>query len=330
MKLTLFCIGLSSCSIGPSVSELVDYVPPDLFELVVKTDFEPDSTSGSPVDAHTVITLRNLASPTQSNLPLPEFLQMMVNYEGGTTADRFAKLVPDPTDSTNQVLHYWLRNATIPTGFQSHTKGRIQIAIDPANAQVGLPRVYAKVRVYLHPDLGILTEYSTSDDPWWIGVTLQEFWFGADFDEHPAHARISLGIGPDLEDGVLRLSAACETTENYEEFWSVSNPDFVMLTGEWLTIETGYVMGNATEGRFKVVVSSASLPAPVTVLDVHDTTYNPHADELGIGPVALSHWHPMKFYMSDNTAHFIRDRDGVAQLYLDDFEFAETWPAGWE
>ena len=96
---------------------------------VFETSYGPSGTSGRPADAHDWIRFQNLATgPGALESPVGH----SIFYEEGTVADRYARVVDDPTTAGNSVLHYWLRNAAIPTGYRDHTKGRIH-----SNVQLG-------------------------------------------------------------------------------------------------------------------------------------------------------------------------------------------------
>lgn len=321
--LPICCLTVFTIGCGRSPTTPLDIVEPGEFEITLSTDFE--GGEGTPADAHDAITLANLGNWEASGLPLGETFAMGFYYEGGAPTDRYARLIVDPTDADNTVLHYWMQNATIDAGYQGHTKGRIQTSFNPGDVGVGLTELYMKRRMYVHPDVALLSSYPADGDLWWIGMTVEELWLGAQWEGHPNPARISLHLGVSPDTGALTMSAACDTTTDFEKFWTAENESFAVPTGEWMTVETAYRMGDAGTGRFKVVVDAPST-GQVTIIDVHDVTYNPHSDE----PVPLTHYNPLKMYSSDNTLHHIRDQGGVSQFYWDDFDLAETWPPDWE
>jgi hypothetical protein len=302
-----------------------DGVEPAPYAPVFKTSYEPSEAFGRPADAHEWIRLENLAEgPGALERPAGHSLF----YEAGTVSDRYARVVDDPTAPGNSVLHYWLRNAVIPTNYLDHTKGRIQSGVQ-LEPQAPVTELYSKQRIYLHPDLGLLLEYPPSGDRWWLGISIHDLWIGASWLGHPNHAILSLWLAPDFAAGVYRLTVVCSTVTTFETFWQRTAAAYAVPLGEWLTVEVGYRMGNAETGRFvvKLQVDGASEP---TLIDVTDWTYSPHADEPGgTGPVPVTHWNPQKLYASDNVLHFIRDRGGVAQILWDDFEYAWRWPPAW-
>jgi len=311
---------------GPSGDAAVsDAEAPVPYTPVFKTSYEPSGTFGRPEEAHDWIRLRNLAKgPGALEVPTGH----SIFYEGGTVSDRYARVVDDPTTPGNSVLHYWLRNAAIPSGYLDHTKGRIQSGVQ-LGAGASVTELYSKQRVYLHPDLGLLLDYPRSGDRWWLGISIHDLWIGASWLGHPNHAILSLWLAPDFAAGAYRLTVVCSTVTTFETFWERTAAEQALPLGEWLTVEVGYRMGNAETGRFVVKLQADGASAPI-VLDVTDWTYSPHADEPGgTGPVPVTHWNPQKLYASDNVLHFIRDSGGVAQILWDDFEYAYDWPPDW-
>ncbi len=289
------------------------------YESLFRTGFEPGEATGTPADAHTWMVFQNTGSAPP---PAPFALSVFYQTPGDVT-DRYARIIDDPTRSGNKVLHYWLKNAVIDSGFESHLKGRIQTGFpDPL---VDATVVYASQRVFVHDDMNLLQNYPTNGDPWWIGITIQEFWFGANWLGHPNPARISLSMYPD--GNAMHLALTCDTTVDFTQFWLAINPEYTLPVGEWITMEIGYRMGNATTGRMVVIITEELTGQREVVFNVTNWTYNPAADDVsGTGPVPLTHWNPQKLYSSDNVLNFIRDSGGVAQIYWDDFEFSPEWP----
>ncbi len=289
------------------------------FESLFKTGYEPNETTATPADAHTWLAFDNT-----STVPPSSPFALSIFYETpGDATDRYARIIDDPTSVGNKVLHYWLKNAVIDAGFESHFKGRIQTGF-PAPL-VDATVIYASQRLFIHNDMNLLLNYPVNGDPWWLGITIQELWFGAKWLGHPNPARISLSMYPD--GNAMRLALTCDTTVDFTQFWQAINPTYALPVGEWITVEIGYKMGNAATGRMVVVITEELTGQRVVVFDVTNWTYNPSADDVGgTGPVPLTHWNPQKMYSSDNVLNFIRDSGGVAQMYWDDFEFSPAWP----
>ena len=291
------------------------------------TGFEADELAAEPENEVSWMVFNNT-----SPLPNASPWAMSVYYENaGDVNDRYARVIDDPTnepgDPPNKVLKYWLKNATIDAGYLQHTKGRIQTGF-PAQL-VDASEVYARQRLYIHEDANLLMSYPRDADHWWIGVILQELWMGAAWEGHPNPSRINLSMFP--YNGEMHLQLLCESTPNGPTLWSEANLQFDLPIGQWITIETGYKMGDASSGRMVVVITNEQSGQRRVVFDVHDRTYNPDADlPGGTGPVPLTHWNPQKLYTSDNVIDFIRDSGGVLQVYFDDFGFSDHWPSDWD
>ena len=319
--LTTFAFLLSA--LAPVVSaQLVDPGGPvPVLKPYFFTGYETSDTLAVPSNAIEAMLFQH---SDRKRIGLPWL--MGVYYENaGTDLDRFARLAPDPTGAKNQVLHFWIQNATIDAGFQTHKKARIQTSFpDPLDAS----ELYSKQRLFLHKDMAHLTSYPTWGDPWWIGVILGELWLGAAWEGDPFPSRINLTLAPAA--GKLRLQLLHKSGLFPTVFWNQLNTTFEVPTGEWMTIETGYKMGNATTGRAVVVITVESTGTRTVVFDVTDWTYDPLALlPGGPGPVPATHWNPQKLYTSDNVINHIKSKGGAAQAYWDDFELSGTWPKQW-
>jgi hypothetical protein len=308
---------------GRGISPSKDRVAIPIFVPAFMTGYEINESSATPANEIAWMVFEN-TSPQQDAPPWA----MSVFYENaGDVGDRYARVIDDPTtNEPNRVLHYWLKNATIDSGYLQHTKGRIQSGF-PAQLDNAV-EVYARQRVFIHEDVNLLLDYPRDADPWWIGVILEEFWMGAAWEGHPNPARINLSMFPFA--GAMHLNLLCESMPNGPTLWSYANTDFELPIGTWITIEIGYKMGDENTGRMVVVVTDESTSERTIVFDVTDQTYNPAADlPGGTGPVALTHWNAQKLYSSDNVIHYIRDAGGVLQAYFDDFAFSGQWPTDW-
>ena len=296
-----------------------DVNPVRTFEPQFRTGYEPGEATGTPADAIDWLTFDNTSSHADA-VPWA----MSVYYESpGDVNDRYARIIVDPTDPDNHILHYWLKNAVIDAGYQSHTKGRIQTGF-PGHL-VDAFEVYASQRIYIHEDFNLMHTYPPDGDPWWLGVIIQELWSGAAWEGHPNPSRINISMYS--QNGQMHLQMLCKSGIDSRVFWAAYNPQYALPVGEWLKIEIGYRMGNAETGRMVVVITPESTGRREVVFNVTNWTYDPLADEPGgTGPVPLTHWNPQKLYSSDNVIHHIRDAGGTAQVYWDDFAFSGEWP----
>jgi len=249
---------------------------------------------------------------------------MSIFYENvGDINDRHAQLAPDPTDPTNTVLHFWLKNALVETGFNNHTKGRIQSGF-PGHLN-NATEIYSKQRMFIHEDLNLLHSYPPNADQWWLGIIIQELWLGAAWEGHPNPSAIGLTIFSYQNNFYLNiLNRAMPELDAIWEYTNVMTP---IPVGEWFDIEIAYKMGDENTGRFVIAITPDSTNIRTVLFNITNITYDPDADlPDATGPVPATHWNPQKIYASDNTIHHIRDNGGTAQFYFDDFEFSGQWP----
>lgn len=317
--LLAFAAGANSCGFGA-----FEYDAPTDFAVIFRTGYEPNEAAGTPENAHDEITYQNTAdTPPAGHYEIPGPVPVPVSYEGGTAADRYARIIDDPTQAGNHVLHYWLRNATIPA-YQTHTKGRIQQNFGLADHPDGdvMVELYARQRIRLHPDFGIMTAYDGEDD-WWLEPMIHELWMNSAL----FSTRISIYViesAPDELHLAASLTYKRAGAEEWRHEWQTIG-DVAIPVDEWFVMEVGWKMGTADTGRFIVTIQRDGDAGPVTAVDIVNWTYNPRSRR----PIPLTKWNPQKLYASDNIVHFIRDNGGTLQMYYDDFQFADTLPDRW-
>lgn len=236
---------------------------------------------------------------------------LAIQYEGGTSVDRFAQVVADPTKPGNNVLQYWLKEARIPGQTPGSNKGRIQMNL--ANLKGAL--VYQRYRMYLPADLDLYRAYPKSNT--WF--TINELWAGAPWRGDAWPLRISLDIVKEAGAGSplwFAVSTTVEVDGVWKNFWARVNKTFEIPIGEWLDMELGYKQGDAKSGRFYLAVRRESDAVKTVVLNVTNWTYHPLAPQ----PVPLTHWQPLKLYTSSGVIDYVRNNGGVTQVYWDDLE----------
>ncbi len=312
-----------------------------IHQMLFQSGFEP-GTLGVPAEAHEILTGadRSVAPPNdwdalRRNLPPshpwasaaagdppaptdgPRLGYFDIQYLGGTAEERFARIVEDPTDPGNRVLHFWILHPN--ERYRGGAKARVQASL---YRNRGLTAVTGRVRMYLHPDLEALRGY----EPGFAWCTLQELWFGPSWEggQHPF--RISLGLhrdagaGGELHFCVHGQPAHVEGEEHFPQYpgwgrptWEIVQRGFDVPTGVWIECETQYRMGDATTGRFAYRVRPAG-GEWTTIFDVSDWTYNPRSP----APVPLTDWNPMKLYTSAAVVGCVRDSGGATQVFWDD------------
>jgi hypothetical protein len=291
---------------------------------------EPDLNLPKHREPPTMLTMRSDSKTPRhfqhlSTFTSPDRLRRIYPMRGGAFDDRYARIIEDPSQAGNHVLHFWLRNATIPASNVPHHKGRVQHNFGWNGHSEGdvLVELYSRQRIRLHPDFGMMMEYNGTDD-WWLEPMIHELWM----EGGGKSSRIGIYV-IEANPGMLQLAASLSYKNTGEKTW---RPGWETLGSveipidEWFTMEVGWRMGDEQTGRFILTIQTSDDSAPKTAIDVSDWTYNPESRR----PIPLSKWNPQKLYASDNIVHFIRDNGGVLQIYFDDFEFADSLPEGWE
>lgn len=267
-------------------------------------------------------TLRSNYDKLHATLASGEEGDIPIQYEGGTIGDRYARIISDPMKSGNHILHYWLKKATIPTGFKGGYayKGRIQLNL----SGLGYTSAFARYRMYLHPDLNFYRSYPNEN----VWFTVSELWFrhidGNNF-RIPVNIAKEKGTNKPLyfvASGDVGKSDNRGKDGRWKSIWGKVNNAFEIPVGEWIDMEIGYKQGDKNSGRFYLAAKRPSDVTPVTIFDITDWTYNPDAST----PTSLTQWNPLKLYTSGKIIKYIHDQGGVAQIYWDDFEIFDTWP----
>lgn len=277
-------------------------------ELAIDVDFE--SAVIKPKKKGAQSERLHIKLPSGKSVPLP------IQYEGGKSSDRFAKIVPDPTQPDNNVLQFWLKNAEVAGYRKGSKKGRVQVNIPKLNDKA----IVAKYRMYLHPDLKHYKTYPKRSG--WF--TISELWMGENWtNEYRYPFRISLGIAKDKGANKplgFHVSATTDVSpgksEKWVKSWSAVNEDFEVPLGEWLDIELGYRQGDAKSGRFYLTIKREQDTEATTIFDITNWTYSPNAKK----PIPLTTFQPLKIYTSEAIISHIRKKGGAAQIYFDDFE----------
>ena len=121
------------------------------------------------------------------------------------------------------------------------------------------------------------------------------------------------GVGKPL---LLSADGSQFKSKKWVPLWSTGNYDFTLPTGVWIDVEMYYKQGDKNSGRFWVKMKRPEDTAMVTVIDVHNFTYDPNSPT----PVPMTTWDPLKLYTSGKVIDHIRNEGGIAQIYWDDLE----------
>ncbi|MGV8094622.1 MAG: hypothetical protein AB2L24_22440 [Mangrovibacterium sp.] len=285
-------------------------------ELIFQSGFEPDSkvvVAGS--DADIVGTDTSLSDHNDWVNDLdnhPDIGNFNLQYQGGDSTMRYAKIIPEPGNPENHVMYFWLNEPNV-----EGRKGRIQGNL---YGNKGMKEFYQSERVFLHDDFNILRTFS--DKIGWL--TIAEFWNNKTWGNNMLYPfRITLGIGkPGPEESDLFFILDGQDYELYEDgtkkyvtIWSDINRQVKVPITKWFTLEYYYKEGNAEDGRFYMAIQPDGGKKEV-VFDVTNFTHNTKDP----APDGVTEFNPIKLYTSKQLIDYMRDNGKTLQVYYDDLK----------
>jgi hypothetical protein len=292
-------------------------------ELIFQSGFEPDSriiSRGPGVitmhsDADIVGIDHSLSSHNDWVNDLdhhPDIGNFNLQYQGGDSTMRFARIIPEPGNPDNHVLLFWLNEPNV-----DGKKGRIQANIYGGK---GIREFYQSTRIFLHEDFNTVRSYP--DKIHWL--TIAEYWNNITWSQSvPYGFRITLGIGKPVEgesDLYFIVDAQdCQLFEDerqkYTTIWAETNKTVKVPIGEWFTLEYYYKEGNEKNGRYYLAIKTEGGDKSV-IFDLNNITHNtkdPHPD-------GVSDFNPLKLYTSKGLIDYMHSRGKTLQIYWDDFK----------
>ena len=286
-------------------------------ELIFQSGFEPGSTivtRGSDADIVGV----DLSLPDHNDWVSdldenPSVGNFSLQYQGGDSAQRFAKIIPEPGNLQNHVLQFWLNEPNV-----EGKKGRIQANI--YGGVTGLKEFYQSVRVFLTEDFNTVKTYP--DEIHWL--TIAEFWNNITWSKDvPNGFRITLGIGkPVAEESNLCFildGQDCQLFEDgrqkYTTLWAEINKKVKVPIGHWFTLEYYYREGDSANGGFYLAIQPEGEGKHV-VFDLNRLTHNSQDPN----PDGVTEFNPLKLYTSKNLIDYMRSSGKTLQIYWDDFK----------
>ena len=236
------------------------------------------------------------------------YKNVYLNYTGGDSSKRFAKIIPEPGNPGNKVLWYWLNGSWPADG--GAIKSRVQLEFYKITEPY--KEFYQSVRVFLTEDFNELKTYP-SRISW---CTLSEFWNNEWWVKgEPYGFRVTLGIGkPSRASSDLNFILNAENP-GQKEVWNDDNINIKVPIAKWITMEYYFKEGNKETGRFWMAITPEGGSKQV-VFDVHDFTHNTKDP----APNGLSGYNPMKLYTSKELVAYVTSRGKTLQIYWDDFK----------
>ena len=309
--LALLCVSLLSTTykdVAPTRQEL----PP---ALIFQSGFENASVIPRGSDADIVGTDSTMQEKNDWVRDLdnhPDIGNFNLQYQGGDSTMRYARIIPEPGRPENKVLHFWLNHPNV-----GGSKGRIQANL---YGNKGLREIYQSVRIYLHEHFNTVRSFPKPIH--WL--TLVEFWNNITWSQEiPYRFRITLGIGKQAagtDDLVFILDAEdCELfadgKQKYSRIWAETNAEIIVPVGKWFTMEYYYKEGDRQNGRFFMAITPENEKRKV-VFDVHNITHNTQDPN----PDGVSDFNPIKLYTSKDLIQYMHNNGKTLQVYWDDFQ----------
>ena len=220
----------------------------------------------------------------------PNIGSFSLQYQGGDSTMRFAKIIAEPGKPSNHVLHFWLDQPNV-----EGSKGRIQGNIYGNN---GIKEFYQSVRVFLPNDFETVRSYP--DKISWL--TISEFWNNVTWSQSvPYGFRITLGIGKPVtteSDLYFILDAQnctlfSDGSQKYTTIWSETNNKIKVPIGKWFIMDYYFKEGNAQNGKFYMTITPEGGKKEI-IFDLTMITHN----TTDPNPDGISDYNPIKLYTS--------------------------------
>ncbi len=284
-------------------------------ELIFQSGFENDTVVARGSDADIIGADKSLPGNNDWVKHLdnhPDIGNFNLQYQGGDSSMRFAKIIPEPGREDNHVLLFWLNEPNV-----GGSKGRIQANL---YGNKGLKEFYQSVRIFLHDDFNTVRSFPKRLH--WL--TLAEFWNNITWSQDvPYRFRITLGIGkPAAAPGDLFFILDAEDCElfpdgkqKYSTIWAETNKDVKVPIGKWFTMEYYYKEGGLQDGRFFMSITPENGERQV-IFDVRNFTHNTQDRN----PNGVSDFNPLKLYTSKDLIQHMKSNSKSLQVYWDDFK----------
>lgn len=237
-------------------------------------------------------------------------------YEQGTTAQRFAKIVADPTNAANKVLQFGITEPHI-TLASGEVKARVQTE---QYGGTGVKEFYQSVRLFLPKDFEKFNNGTVPGKGDWI--TLFEYWNNAVWlanVNYQFRVSVNLDKAADVAGSPLCFEIHGQTNDpvarKFTNVWQGINTKYPVPIGKWMTIESYFKEGRGNDGRYYMAVTPDG-GAKTVVFNVENSTCHPNDP----APNALTEINPLKLYSSANVVNYMNANGGKLQIYWDDYK----------
>jgi hypothetical protein len=238
-----------------------------------------------------------------------------INFTGGNDAQRFARIIPEPGNPKNHVMHFQLNE-----GWMNGNSRLARAQTDLYGIRAPLHEFYQTVKIFLPEDMKVVRTYPQPIH--WL--TILEIWNNVTWVQNvPFGFRITLGMGKttgEESDLIFILDAEdCELfdtgRQRYTKVWVEKNHDIKVPIGEWFTLHYYFKEGNDKTGRFVTEIETKS-GGRQTVFNVTNYTHNSKDP----APSGMTDFNPFKLYTSMDLANFVKEKGKALQIYWDDFK----------
>jgi hypothetical protein len=242
----------------------------------------------------------------------PDMGSFGLQYQGGDSTMRFAKIISEPGNPSNHVLQFWLDQPNV-----EGSKGRIQGNL---YGNKGIKEFYQSERIFLTSDFNTVRTFP--DKISWL--TIAEFWNNVTWSQTvPYGFRITLGIGKPVateSDLYFILDAQdcqlfADGSQKYTTLWSLTNQMVKVPIGKWFTLEYYYKEGNAENGRFYMTIQPDEGQKEI-IFDQKAITHNTKDP----APDGVTDFNPIKLYTSKQLIGYMKSQNKTLQIYWDDFK----------
>lgn len=312
---TFFLSGIILFFTGCSTASVSTDQAPDP-TLIFQSGFEPSSNiirGNSDADIAGVDNSLPLKNDWVNDLDNhPGIGNFNIQYQGGDSSMRYAKIIQEPGKPSNHILYFWLNKPNV-----EGSKGRIQANL---YNNKGMKEFYQSVRIFLPEDMRAVQKFPKKIH--WL--TIAEFWNNITWSQSvPYGFRITLGIGKPTpaESGLQFILDAqdCELFENgsqkYTTLWAETNEAIKVPIGKWFTMNYYYKEGDAKNGRFYLSIAPEG-EAEQVVFDIHKITHN-SADP---APNGVTDFNPLKLYTSKELINYMNEQGKSLEIFWDDFK----------
>lgn len=315
MNRTSFVVLLTLLASMTCKNETITEAPQQNGELIFQSGFQNDTVISRGSDADIVGADKKLPGHNDWVKDLdnhPNIGNFNLQYQGGDSSMRHAKIIPEPGRPDNHVLQFWLKEPNV-----GGSKGRIQANLYGNN---GLKEFYQSVRIFLHDDFNTVRTFPKTLH--WL--TLVEFWNNITWSQTvPYRFRITLGIGKPVateSDLYFILDAEdCELfpddRQKYSTVWAETNKNVKVPIGKWFTMEYYYKEGDHQNGRFYMAITPDN-EARIIIFDVQKITHNTQDPS----PDGVGDFNPLKLYTSKELIEHMKSNGKTLQMFWDDFK----------